>query len=59
MTATAASYRLRAEELRTLSDLDCHPQTRNALVEIAKSYDQMARNVDYLDRSNETLRKRH
>jgi hypothetical protein len=40
----AASYRLRAEELRTIADLDRRSQTYDALFKVASDYDRKARN---------------
>ena len=51
----AESYRLRAEELRTIADLDRHSQTYEALSKVASDYELMAQSLDAIDRTKRTL----
>jgi hypothetical protein len=54
----AQSYRIRAEELRTISELDENRHTRDMLVEVAKDYDRMATTMDAIDHTNKTMSRR-
>jgi hypothetical protein len=53
----ARSYRIRAEELRTIADMDDHIHTREVLMRVAKDYDRMAENMEAIERSNKRLGK--
>ena len=56
-TALAASYRVRAEELRTLADADTMIETRKMLIRIARDYEQMADSLEAIDRSNRNAQR--
>jgi len=45
----AQRYRTRAAEFRVIADLDRDTQNHNALLEIAKRYDQMAQRLEAID----------
>ena len=51
----ARSYRLRAEELRTLADLDRDRRTRETLLGIARDYDRMAQSFEAIDLTNRAV----
>jgi hypothetical protein len=54
---TAFSYRARAEELRTLAELDRLEETRRMLLDVARSYDAMAENMEAILQAHWTMRK--
>ena len=54
-TALAASYRVKAEELRTIADEERMAETRKALIRIARDYDQMADSLEAIERTNRSL----
>lgn len=56
-TALAASYRVRAEQLRTLADADTMVETRKMLIRIARDYEQMADSLEAIDRSNRNAQR--
>ena len=49
------SYRLRAEELRTIAEMDLCVSTSKQLVSIARSYEQMAACADAIARSHQKM----
>ncbi len=51
----AESYRVRAEEIRIIAELDRHSETREMLERVAKDYERMARTLDDIDTSNRLL----
>jgi len=51
----AESYRVRAEEIRIIAELDRHSETREMLERVAKDYERMARTLDEIDTSNHLL----
>ena len=53
----AESYRLRAEELRTLAELDGQPHTREMLLRVASDYEKMALSVASIAQSKQLLSK--
>ena len=53
----AQSYRIRAEELRTLAEMDDHTKTNTVLIGVAQDYDRMAETLEAIDRTNITLGK--
>lgn len=53
----AFRYRAKAEELRTLADLDGLDNTRRMLLSVADSYDQMARQVEAIAHLNDTFER--
>jgi hypothetical protein len=53
----AQSYRIRAEELRTLAEMDEHAKTKEQLIGVARDYDRMAETLEAIDRTNKTLHK--
>ncbi len=54
-TETARYYRLRAEECRTLAELDREAHTRDLLIEVAQSYERIARSLDAIAESKVIL----
>jgi hypothetical protein len=54
---TAKRYRQRAEELRTIAADDEGIRNREALLKIAKDYEQMAETLEAIDRTNRAIRK--
>ena len=53
----AQRYRTRAMEFRAIADLDRDKQNHNALIEIARRYDQMAQRLEAIDQAHKRLRK--
>ena len=53
----AQDYRLRAEELRALAEMDGRVQTTATLMDIANDYERMAEIMDDIDRTNRSLGK--
>jgi thiazole synthase ThiGH ThiG subunit len=43
---------MRAEQLRTIAELEADAKIMNALIAIAKDYDRMAENMEAIDRAN-------
>jgi len=52
----AESYRVRAEEIRTIAEMDGNAQTREALERIATDYEKMAASMDGIAETNERMR---
>jgi len=44
-------------EFRAIADLDRDKQNHNALIEIARRYDQMAQRLEAIDQAHKRLRK--
>ena len=55
----AASYRLRAEELRTLAGLDDGRETNAMLLRVAQTYDGLAHAIEIAARARKSLEKTH
>jgi hypothetical protein len=53
----AESYRVRAEALRTIAEIDEHSQTREALERVARDYERMAASMDKIAETHEFLGK--
>ena len=53
----AETYRLRAQELRALADLDQKVKTRDTLMGVAKAYDRMALTLEDIAATNENVRR--
>ena len=51
----ARRYRDHAQSLRAMAECDVHEPTRNALLSVAKNYDEMAETYDAIDRTNKKL----
>lgn len=51
-STVAKSYRLRAEELRTLAALDENVRSKEALIKVASDYDRMAVTADAIDNAH-------
>lgn len=56
-TDIAASYLVRAEELRTIADMERTVEIRKILESVARDYEQMAETMEAIDRTNEAIRK--
>jgi hypothetical protein len=54
---TAKRYRQRAEELRAIAAADQTRENRNALLKIAKDYEQMADTLEAIDKTNRAISK--
>jgi hypothetical protein len=54
---TAQRYRQRAEELRTIALDDKTRENRDALLRIAKDYEQMADTLEAIDKTNRAMRR--
>lgn len=57
-TDIAASYRVRAEEIRTIAEMDRDVITRKVLEDVARDYEEMARTMEAIDRTNVSIKKR-
>lgn len=57
-TDIAASYRVRAEEIRTIAEMDRDVITRKVLEDVARDYEEMARTMEAIDRTNVSMKKR-
>jgi len=53
----ARSYRFRAEELRTIAEMDHETDNRRILMDIANDYERMAATFDAIDQTNKALGK--
>ena len=53
----AESYRLRAEELRTIAQMDDRGKTRETLIRVADDYDRMAATMEGIATTNEAMRR--
>ena len=49
------SYKMRAEELRSVADLESRKNTSQTLLRIAVDYERMAECADAIERSHRTL----
>ena len=49
-TRSAQSYRIRAEMLRTLAEMDDYSATGQMLRQVASDYDRMAQTIETADR---------
>ena len=52
---TAARYRQRAEELRTIAREESSAETRSTLSQIAADYERMAETLEAIDRTNKAI----
>jgi hypothetical protein len=52
----AQGYRLRAEMLRTLAEMDDHRATRERLIAVVKDYDAMAETLTSLHREQKNMK---
>jgi len=52
----AESYRVRAEEIRTIAEMDGHKDTRERLQRVAQDYEQMAASLDMIADAHKKLR---
>ena len=52
---TARRYRLFAEELRTIAEMDRDPGTSGRLLGVARDYDRMASSMDAVNESREKV----
>jgi hypothetical protein len=55
--AIAESYRVRAEEIRAIAEMDRHMETRDILLRVAVDYEKMAVTMDHIADTNEVLRR--
>jgi len=53
----AESYRVRAEEVRAIAELDENKGTREALERVAQDYERMAASLDRIDATNKRFGK--
>ena len=53
----AESYRVRAEEIRIISEMDGQRETREMLERVAQDYERMAVSMDKIAETNEALGK--
>ena len=53
---SAESFRLRAEALRTLADMDVDAKNRDTLCGIAESYERIAGAIEAINRSKSSLK---
>jgi len=57
MSELKRSYSFRAEEVRTLAEMDDRVHTREQLLEVARDYDRMARSAVAVEQSKQNLGK--
>ena len=53
----AQGYRLRAEALRTLADMDDNRKTSDALKGVAKDYERIVETLELIDRTNRSMKR--
>ena len=54
---SAERYRVRAEELRVIAEMDRNEETRQILLGIARDYEKMAISMDKIEATNRLLGK--
>jgi hypothetical protein len=57
-TDIAASYLIRAEEIRTIAGMDRDIITRKVLEDVARDYELMARSMEAIHRTNVSMQKK-
>ena len=55
---TAVRYRLHAEELRVIAVDKLSPENRDTLMKLAEDYDHMAKTLEAIDKTNQSMRRR-
>lgn len=54
---TAETYRVHAEEIRAIAEMDDHRETRQMLEQVARDYELMATSMDRIAATQEAIRR--